>query len=56
MDPWRLFACRLSKEGYGTVEQIEEMRADRVIDLLEYSNFLGDYEATSHELNKDRHA
>ena len=53
MDPARLIALRLAKEGFGTPEQIENMRTDIVLDALQYSTFLADYEATYVELNKE---
>ncbi len=46
-----LVAVRLAKEGYGTPEQILNMRADAVLAALEYVSFVGDYEQTAHVLN-----
>lgn len=53
MKPARLIATRLSKEGFGTPLQILQMPVGIVIDALHYSNFLGDYERTFANLNKD---
>lgn len=53
MDEGRVVALRLSKEGFGTVEQIEAMAADVVLDALEYAGFLGDYQETMIELNRE---
>lgn len=53
MDSGRLIALRLSKDGFGTVEQIEQMPSDMVMDALEYANFLNEYEQTAIELNRD---
>lgn len=55
MDPARLITLRLAKEGFGTPEQIEQMRTDTVLDALQYSTFLADYESTYVELNKETH-
>ena len=52
MDSADLAALKLSKEGFGTPDQILNMDADLVLSALEYSNFLGDYETTAAELNK----
>jgi hypothetical protein len=52
MDPVRLTALKLAKEGFGTPEQIEQMPTDIVLDAIEYVTFLGDYETTAAELNK----
>ena len=53
MDPARLICLRLAKEGFGTPEQIEGMRTDIVLDALQYSTFIADYESTCFELNKE---
>ena len=45
-------ALRLSKEGFGTVEQILAMPADLVLSAWEYTSFLSDYEETAMEINK----
>jgi hypothetical protein len=54
MESEMLIALRLSKDGFGTPQQILEMRSDIVLSALEYTAFLGDYEDTMIELNKDQ--
>jgi hypothetical protein len=53
MDSDVVVALRLAKEGFGSVEQILAMRADLVLDALEYAGFLADYQETMHQLNRD---
>lgn len=53
MDEATVIALRLAKEGYGTVEQILGMRADLVLDALEYSGFLSDYQETYFNINRE---
>lgn len=45
-------ALRLSKEGFGTLEEILSMPADLVLAAWEYVGFLGDYEETAMEINR----
>jgi hypothetical protein len=45
-------AIKLSKAGYGTIEEIMDMRADLVLAALEYELFLHDYEKEFIALNK----
>ncbi len=52
MDDGLLIPIRLSKEGYGTPQQIADMRADYVLGALHYSAFLSDYEETYSHINK----
>lgn len=54
MDPGLLIPVRLSKEGYGTPEQIENMRTDLVLAALAFSDFTADYISTASELNKQK--
>jgi len=46
-------ALRLAKEGFGRMDAILEMPADLVLDALEYSAFLCDYQNASIELNRE---
>ena len=41
----------LAKEGFGTPEELLQMRADIVLDSLEYVRFTKDYERRFRELN-----
>lgn len=52
MDSGLLMALRLSKEGFGTLEEILAMPADLVLAAWEYVGFLGDYEETAMEINR----
>ena len=54
LDDSRLMILRLAREGFGggDPERIENMPSDIVIDAIEYSNFLSDYEETVMEINK----
>jgi hypothetical protein len=42
----------LAKAGYGSVNEIEQWDARRVLQALYYEEFLSDYESTYVELNK----
>ncbi len=53
MDSGLLIALRLAKEGFGSPEDILEMRTDTVLAALEYCEFLVDYEITQSEISKD---
>lgn len=53
MSPELLIPIRLSKEGYGTPDQIRQMPTDLVMATVRFSGFLADYEATYIELNKE---
>ena len=48
----RLNALRLSKAGYGSVEEILNMPVDIVLDILSYETFLSEFEVACYELNK----
>lgn len=54
MDDTRVVSLRLSKEGFGTVKEIEEMPSDMVLDALEYAGFLTDWQQTFVEINKEK--
>lgn len=43
---------RLSKAGYGTVNEIEEWEARKVLQAIHYEGFCYDYEAAYIEVNK----
>lgn len=43
---------RLAKEGYGSVREIEQWDARKVIQAINYEKFCGDYEAAYMEVNK----
>lgn len=49
----RIVALRLSKEGYGRPDEILGMPADLVLEALEYSGFLGEYQDAMIQLNKE---
>ena len=53
MDPALYYALRLAKEGYGPADHILQQPVDLVLANLEFSAFLGDYETTAAELNKE---
>ena len=50
-----MVALRLAKAGYcgGDPERILGMRADLVMAALQYESFIGDYERTYLELNRE---
>lgn len=52
MDMALYLAIRLSKEGFGPVQQILATPAPIVLAMLNYSNFLSDVQETAAELNK----
>jgi hypothetical protein len=45
-------AARLSKEGFGTVEDILDMGADKVIELLHFVRYRSEFDETYSVLNK----
>jgi hypothetical protein len=47
-----LIYFRLSKEGYGSVNEIENWDARKVLQALNYEKFASDYEFAYLELNK----
>jgi hypothetical protein len=51
-----MIALRLANEGLGggNPETILDMPVTTVLSMLDYSTFKGEYEATFHEMNKDR--
>lgn len=54
MHDTRVVSLRLSKEGFGTVKEIEEMPSDMVLDALEYAGFLTEWQQTFVEINKEK--
>lgn len=44
---------RLSKAGYGSVNEILGADASAVMMMLEFESFVSDYEVEFYELNKD---
>jgi len=48
-----LIFFRLSKAGYGSVNEIEKWDARKVLQALAYEVFCSDYEAAWLELNKE---
>lgn len=48
-----LIAARLSKAGYGTVEQILQLDALQVMTLIHYETFVNEYEEEFVQLNKE---
>jgi len=47
-----LIYLKLSKVGYGSVNEIKEWNAREVIQALYYEKFVSDYEAAYLEINK----
>jgi len=47
-----LIYFKLSKAGYGTVNEIEQWDARRVLQAIHYEKFLSDYEDAYMDLNK----
>lgn len=43
---------KLSKAGYGSLNELKEWSAREVLQALNYEKFLGDYESSFLELNK----
>ena len=48
-----LIAMRVLKEGFGSWNEIMEMRADEVLDAFHFVCFQADYQETYQELNKE---
>jgi hypothetical protein len=53
MDTALLLAVRLSKEGYGSPQQILESPVRHVLAMLHYSNVLADAQETASEMNRE---
>ena len=49
-----LIALRLAKEGFGSLEEIDRLPSDRVMDAFHYSCYLADYSETMSEMNKEK--
>ena len=49
-----MICIKLSKQGYGSPNEILNWDAMDVIVALEYETFLIEYEETCHALNKDK--
>jgi hypothetical protein len=47
----RFVACELASKGYGTPQQIMEMRADLVLDAFDHLRSMREYEERFYELN-----
>lgn len=47
-----LIHFRLCKAGYGSLKEVEEMDARRVLQILNYEKFCNDYELAYMEINK----
>ena len=47
-----LIALRVSGEGYGSLDQVMDMRVDLVMAAMEYIAFRSEFEDTAYELNK----
>lgn len=47
-----LIPVRLASEGYGTPQEIADMRADLVMAAVEFSQFQSTYQETFSQLNK----
>ena len=52
MDEAVFVACRLSKEGFGTVNELLEMAADLVIDMIHFTKYRSEFEETYAALNR----
>lgn len=52
MNPALLVMCRLSKAGFGTMQEIGAMPVSYVLAALNFNSFIGDYESAYLELNK----
>lgn len=48
-----LIPLLLSKEGFGNPDEIENMRADLVMNAMEFVNFQADYRETAAEMNRE---
>lgn len=53
MDTALLMAVRLSKEGYGSPQQILDSPVRHVLAMLNYSNVLADAQETAGEINRE---
>lgn len=44
---------KLSKAGYGSLNEVMEMDARKIIQLINYEQYCSDYESAWMELNRD---
>jgi len=49
-----LIYFRLSKAGYGSINEIKKMEARVILQALHYEGFCADYDNALIELNKDK--
>lgn len=47
-----MWKMRLSRAGYGDMESMDRMDVKRFLDLINYENYLAQYENVTRELNK----
>lgn len=45
---------RLSREGYGDIDKIENLPVDKFMNLIHYENYLAKYKNTMNELNRNK--
>lgn len=43
---------RLSRQGYGDINLLHNLPADKFLQLIHYENYLSEYDRTFRELNK----
>jgi hypothetical protein len=48
-----LYYIKLSKAGYGSVNEIEEWDARKVLQALEYEKYCDDYDSAWLEMNRE---
>lgn len=47
-----LLHLRVTKAGYGSLNEVEEFDARKMLQILNYENFISDYESAFLELSK----
>ncbi len=52
MDPAKIIALRLCREGYGDYRALLRSPSRDVIDMLVHANFLADFNETAGEINR----
>lgn len=54
MDSFNLWTMRLAKEGYGDILTIKQLDVKTFMDLINYENYLAQYDRVFREINKHK--
>jgi hypothetical protein len=54
LDWWQVWSMRLSRQGYGSINEIETLPVDKFFNLIHYENYLTKYNEVINELNRKK--